>query len=1075
MSFMMKKSSKNNVITLQQIMDFIYFENFSDILLVEKSKFIENLQNIIIDILKLQYKNSKNDLDKELSLFEKEKYSLLNHYNNDISLLKMELTKYSQNSNEIKYLKKFRKHCINLNQTPLHRCSEDKYGKFIEVFEKKGRKFSSKNINEKSLFVICTECRKCFYINFIKIFCSCCKTEYYSSKLETSDKENLLPATWSEYHCKPIILNETMKCIKCENVLYINLSTKKLVCLNKKCNFISNAKSIIWKCKLCQKEFTSFAKIFNPLENKILQNSVFKCLLYKELCYPQKTYCSCLINRNTNYYHNKNCEGELYKGILNNKLIVVCGKCHAVNYYEKFIWKCPLCKTKFYFNGQKYKSEITKNKSIFIKNYNKNINTPKFINKEKELNSLIKKHKILYSLEKYNILSTNYINNDRININKINNKERNLSSNIRLFINDEISYIKKDKNKRDGLNNKIYNKNTYNSPKINLEDEDTSIKYQHNKKCVRYKTLHDILREKKNKIDKRNDDINNKSKYNSNNNDDSIYKYNIMNNNFDNEKPPHTTSKKINKSKNLIHNYIYNSNINVNININPKVIKNSDNIINISNISNSDEFINKNCEKNVFEKIEESDKENNIYKYKSIRRNLQKKFLLNKINQEDNENIARSSVHKGKNKKIDSIYNKLIINGKNESKNEINNVETIFYFNKNLKKNMFKHNTIDIKREENENKDKKFYSKFKRRERQQKEIYPEKNDENKVYNSSRFKQNKFYKALFLNREKDNNEIRNKISETEKNEISISPYGDIGSSIISKDDFLKISKKCTIPTFEENNITYIRPIGQGSYGVIYLVEEKNSKTQYALKSILCNDLGQILKHKKEFELSFSLNHNNFIKIYSVLFKYLDMTTYILYVLMERGDTDWNTEIEKRAKLNNYYNEYELINILKQLVNVLFYFQKNNIAHRDIKPQNILVFKNNVYKITDLGEAKDVKNNIQLATLKGSHFFMSPNLFFSFKNGNNSKVNHNIYKSDVFSLGFCFLYAMNLNLKLIQDLREENNMKNTMLIMKKFKINERYSDKFMNIIYKMIQVDENKRYDFIELYNEIKMIF
>ena len=38
-----------------------------------------------------------------------------------------------------------------------------------------------------------------------------------------------------------------------------------------------------------------------------------------------------------------------------------------------------------------------------------------------------------------------------------------------------------------------------------------------------------------------------------------------MNNNFDNEKPPHTTSKKINKSKNLIHNYIYNSNINVNI------------------------------------------------------------------------------------------------------------------------------------------------------------------------------------------------------------------------------------------------------------------------------------------------------------------------------------------------------------------------------------------------------------------------------------------------------------------------------------------------------------------------------
>ena len=189
-------------------------------------------------------------------------------------------------------------------------------------------------------------------------------------------------------------------------------------------------------------------------------------------------------------------------------------------------------------------------------------------------------------------------------------------------------------------------------------------------------------------------------------------------------------------------------------------------------------------------------------------------------------------------------------------------------------------------------------------------------------------------------------------------------------------------------------------------------------------------------------------------------------------MERGDSDWGTEIEKRAKLNNFYTEKELVNILKQLIDVLSYFQKNKIAHRDIKPQNILVFKNDVYKITDLGEAKDAKNNTQLATLKGSQYFMSPNLFSAFKyTGNNTKVVHNIFKSDVFSLGFCFLYAMNLNMKLIQSLREENNMKNVINIVKKFGIDKKYSNKFMNIIYNMIQIDENKRMDFVELYKEV----
>ena len=66
-------------------------------------------------------------------------------------------------------------------------------------------------------------------------------------------------------------------------------------------------------------------------------------------------------------------------------------------------------------------------------------------------------------------------------------------------------------------------------------------------------------------------------------------------------------------------------------------------------------------------------------------------------------------------------------------------------------------------------------------------------------------------------------------------------------------------------------------------------------------------------------------------------------------------------------------------------------------------------------------------------------------------------------------------MNLNMKLIQKLREENNMINVIFIINKFGICSKYSEKLMNIIYNMIEIDENKRWDFIELFNEINKAF
>ena len=291
-------------------------------------------------------------------------------------------------------------------------------------------------------------------------------------------------------------------------------------------------------------------------------------------------------------------------------------------------------------------------------------------------------------------------------------------------------------------------------------------------------------------------------------------------------------------------------------------------------------------------------------------------------------------------------------------------------------------------------------------------------------------------------------------------------------IVSEDTIDRLTKESKIPFFTDKEYKYIRPIGEGAYGLIYLVENIQNKKQYALKKILCKDLYEIYKHKNQLELIYSMNHPNILELYNIQYKYLDSTTYAIYVLMERAQNDWSVDIRKRIINKNPYKEEEIINIIRQVVSALAYLQKKNITHRDIKPQNILLFKQNIFKVADLGEAKNAENKSQKMTLRGSELYMSPLLYERYKN-NRKDVLHNPYKSDVFSLGFSFLYAMNLNLNIIENIREFKNMKIIINSINRDLESGKYiySDKLMQIIFKMIETDENKRYDFIELEKEL----
>ena len=279
---------------------------------------------------------------------------------------------------------------------------------------------------------------------------------------------------------------------------------------------------------------------------------------------------------------------------------------------------------------------------------------------------------------------------------------------------------------------------------------------------------------------------------------------------------------------------------------------------------------------------------------------------------------------------------------------------------------------------------------------------------------------------------------------------------------------------SVDSLDINKYKIIQQIGEGTYGKIYKVSDKNNKT-YALKKIICHDKNELKFTKDEFNIAIKHPHNNIVRIIGMNEKCLDETTFALYILIELAQSDWEKEVSMRSKILKFYKENELLSILYQLVSCLSYLQKNKISHRDLKPQNILIFDSKTYKLADFGEAKQHKSYNNMSTLRGTELYMSPLLFGKLRkeiesNTNSSQpkaVAHNVYKSDVFSLGYCMIYASTLTFDSIISMREISTNQENEKILRNW-IKNRYSETYIKILLKMIDLEEVNRPDFTELF-------
>lgn len=182
------------------------------------------------------------------------------------------------------------------------------------------------------------------------------------------------------------------------------------------------------------------------------------------------------------------------------------------------------------------------------------------------------------------------------------------------------------------------------------------------------------------------------------------------------------------------------------------------------------------------------------------------------------------------------------------------------------------------------------------------------------------------------------------------------------------------------------------VGQGGMGVVYRAHDTALDRAVALK-VLKDDLraqsAVVARFQREGEAFAKLNHPNIVHIFSV-----GKVGDIPYLAMEFIDGEPLARIMNRERRLDWKRS---LHIAEQVAEALASAHEQGVIHRDIKPGNILVDKNNKAFVTDFGIAKILSAETQL-TLDGSRLgtpqYMSP------ERCQNKEVSP---ASDIYSLG------------------------------------------------------------------------
>lgn len=249
---------------------------------------------------------------------------------------------------------------------------------------------------------------------------------------------------------------------------------------------------------------------------------------------------------------------------------------------------------------------------------------------------------------------------------------------------------------------------------------------------------------------------------------------------------------------------------------------------------------------------------------------------------------------------------------------------------------------------------------------------------------------------------------------------------------------------------------INKIGSGGFGTVFLIESIKTKKKYALKIINISNQNEE-ETKKIISEAFilqKLDHPNIINLKEFyLSKSDDEEGQLLNIITEYADAgDLSKQINEYKLNNKLFEEKRLIDYLTQICLSLEYLHQKKILHRDIKPNNIFLMKNDIIKLGDFGVSKTLKDTLDKAkSFKGTPYYISPEII---------EGKEYSFNSDIWSLGITFYYLMTFK----HPLDFENLPGLFFKLTNNEKINpifNNYSNDLKQLIYSMLDYEPTRR--------------
>src|SRR5262245_13075023 len=195
----------------------------------------------------------------------------------------------------------------------------------------------------------------------------------------------------------------------------------------------------------------------------------------------------------------------------------------------------------------------------------------------------------------------------------------------------------------------------------------------------------------------------------------------------------------------------------------------------------------------------------------------------------------------------------------------------------------------------------------------------------------------------------------------------------------------------------------RPIGKGGMGVVYLAEHATLDRKVAIKVLNQEQAREKLaleRFFREARAAAALDHPNIVRLHDVT-----NINGVHFLVMEYVD---GLDLESLVEQTGPLHYAQAANYIAQAAAGLQHAHEKGFVHRDIKPANLMLTKDGIVKVLDMGLARSVGNpkdslteQLEEGVITGTADFLSPEQALNILPD---------ARSDIYSLGATFWALM-----------------------------------------------------------------